>query len=68
MALRGQAKLPLFQGSDWQTMLVKGGVFRNGDYFIRVDDGLGSLMTVDFVNGFAIGPKATFGKVLTENP
>ena len=66
MALRGQAKLPLFQGSDWQTMLVKGGVLRNGDYFIRIDEGVGSLMTVDFVNGFAIGPKATFGKVLPD--
>ena len=66
LALRGQAKLPIYKGSDWQTLLVKGGVFRSGDYFLRIDEGVGSLMSVDFVNGFAVGSKTTIGKVLSD--
>lgn len=66
LALRGQANLPSYQAPEWLTLLAKGGVLRHDDFFVRIDEGLGSLVTMDYVNGFAIGPKATFGRMFKD--
>lgn len=66
LALRGQADLPLHRGDDWQTLSARGGIWRNGEYFVRSYEGLGEFVMMDYVNGFALGPSVTVGKVLKD--
>ena len=66
LALRGQANLPKHQGGTWQDVFMQGGLLRHDDYFIRIEERSGDLVSMDFVNGFSIGPKATFGKILKD--
>lgn len=66
LALRGQANLPKHQSTDWVTLVNEGGIRRSDNMFVRVNDGISSLVMMDYVNGFSLGPKLTLGKVLPD--
>jgi len=61
-AMRGQT-IKRFEGNGWFEALTKGTVLRNGNNYMMFDEGIGNIVTFDFVNNYNFGPDMTFGHV-----
>lgn len=63
LAMLGQVILPQSKGTDWSTMLQNGGFVRKNNKYIYLEQGYTYFVGMDFVNGYTLGPRATFGIV-----
>lgn len=61
LALLGQVNLPKHQSDGWRTTLDNGGIVRKNRQFISLENGIGDFVGMNFVDGYTLGPKATFG-------
>lgn len=65
--------LPKYESEGWGKLVLQGGVLRTRDgqnadrrtgrYYLRVPYGLASLLNMDYVNGYSVGPQLTLGYV-----
>lgn len=58
----------MHSGDSWLGMLWKGGMVRSerGDWFLSMPDGVNDLFSMDFVDGYSVGPKMTLGHFGTD--
>lgn len=69
MAALGQTNLPKYESKGWWHLFVHGDTIRTktadghrtGKHYMVLEDGLGALTDMNFVDGFNFGPAATFG-------
>lgn len=65
-----QTYLPKYKSKGWWHLMTKGGIIRTredgkrtGAYYMGMRNGIGSLNSFDYVNGYAFGPEVMLGKV-----
>lgn len=58
--------VPRRQGVALWPLLQHGGMYRAGDTYLLLPDGLGELVSMNFVDGFCLGPHFTAGRRLAD--
>lgn len=58
--------VPRRQGVGLWPLVQRGGMYRRGDGYLILPDGLGELVTMNYVDGFSLGPHFTAGRMLSD--
>lgn len=58
--------VPRREGVALWPLLQRGGMYRHGDRYLILPDGLGELVTMNYVDGFSLGPHFTVGQRLAD--